>query len=208
MKEVMGNLQVASAKFTQIAENAERISKDVSEITGNPQLKEDLPETLANIRGIAEKGNALLDRLTGITNRSVRRPDLSIRSATMLSFYQQVNHGSHFRADVELLFPRGRDFYRLGIRDLGESNKLNLQAGRIVSPKYTLRYGFNAGKIGAGLDYGLTSGNSVSMDLYDPNDVQLDIYGKRRINDDLSFALGVENVLQKGTPSLGLVYRK
>jgi hypothetical protein len=82
-----------------------------------------------------------------------------------------------------------------------------------------MRYGFHAGKVGLGMDYNLIrnpvappilsrpGATSLSAELYDPNDLQLDLYGRYQFTDNLGIALGVENILHNSHPTVGLTYR-
>ena len=70
-----------------------------------------------------------------------------------------------------------RNLLDLGLFDLGEDTRLNLQAGSRMSDSLLVRYGIHASKLGVGLEYGKYPYTGLRMDLYDANHPRLDFKG-------------------------------
>jgi phospholipid/cholesterol/gamma-HCH transport system substrate-binding protein len=120
---------------------------------------------------------------------------------------QSVDPG-RFRADVNGVVPIGNGFLYGGVRDLGETNRLNLQIGRPVGEQWSLRYGLYDGRVGVGLDEGLGLPDGWSLNLYHPNRLTLDLYRRNRLQDDTSLVYGVENLFRNPRPSIGVRLRR
>jgi phospholipid/cholesterol/gamma-HCH transport system substrate-binding protein len=217
LNQTLKNLTEASRQFKLAAEDARRITDDLA--TGD-QGSSRLGSAVHAVQEVATKAGALLDKLTGVTDRATSHSGPLIKAVPQFDVYQQLNGDTRFRADVNVAFP-GADngALILGLRDLGEGNKLNLQYSSAAGSRMRLRYGFHAGRVGIGADYNV-SGNpaaptvfspsgatSLSAEYYDPNHPQLDFYGRHQFNENLGLALGVEDLLHNSRPIVGLTYR-
>ena len=91
----------------------------------------------------------------------------------------------------------------LGLYDLGQDTRLNLQVGRRLTDALTARYGLYASKIGTGLDYEGREGLGFRADLWDTNRPRLDMRGLFRVNSDASVWIGADNLLRRPVPLIG-----
>ena len=193
------------------AENLEETSAKLKQLTEDQQVSEDIKATISNLREASESAKALTDRLGKIVGsrreprERTRVPDAGARLDTFVGF----ENGPFYRFDYNLTLPadRGR-FYRLGLYNIGESTKLNLQAGRMITPDLSLRYGLYAGRIGLGFDRFFNDRASFHADLFRPNDLQVEVKGLYRLSEDFGLWAGVDNLLDDGSVLLGAQYRQ
>jgi hypothetical protein len=95
----------------------------------------------------------------------------------------------------------------VGLNDLTERNKLNLQLGRPFLGN-SLRYGLYSSRLGAGLDVGPPSHPLMSADLYSLAHPQLDLRARANLREGLDLTLGVQSVFHRNTPTVGVTWRK
>lgn len=119
-----------------------------------------------------------------------------------------------FRTDIDAIVPFGLQpvtFARVGVYGFGDSNKLILQGGQGLGKSGNLdaRAGLYASKLSVGADYGLGKRQTLSLDLYDPNHLHLDVKGTLLVTPDLGVVLGGENINHHGGGTVvGIEYRR
>lgn len=93
------------------------------------------------------------------------------------------------------LYTAPQRFLLLGVNDIGEGNKVNVQLGS-TSGAFTGRAGLVDNKAGVGLDARLGQPWTVSVDAYDPNDFQLKLRAQYEFAED-TFLVGQINRANK-----------
>jgi phospholipid/cholesterol/gamma-HCH transport system substrate-binding protein len=204
MRGTVANLEQTSANLVKLSGNLEKLSSD-------PQVNEDLRATLSGTRATVEQTQQLIRRLNRIvgggtgtvegTRERIRATDFTVDLA------QQTKPGRP-QLDVNAVVPVGAGrFYRLGVYDLTETNRLNLQLGRPLGSN-SLRYGLYASRLGVGLDVGPPSHPRLSFDLYGLDEPQLDVRARTRLRDNMDLSFGVLSIFDRNTPSVGVTWRK
>ncbi len=120
----------------------------------------------------------------------------------------------HFRTDVDALVPLSLapvTFIRAGVYGFGDTNKLILQGGQGLDKSGLVagRIGIYASKLSLGADVGLGRRETLSLDLYDPNNFRIDAKGTLMLVPNLGLVLGGENINRGKSSSalVGLEYR-
>lgn len=236
--DVTKNLSATVANLKATTDKLNVIAGNVQSLTGDPAVQTNLKQTLVNVRQTSEEASLLLARLNKLagtkrpaavvvgpggavvippaTTGSANRPPVdNVPFLLPRVDLVQNTRASHFRADVDAFVPLPLKttpgmFARIGLYGVGDTNKLNLQAGQMIGQTSPLdyRYGIYAGKLSVGGDYGLTQRGSVSFDLYDPNAPHLDARGVLMLAPELGLMLGGENLLRRGGGIIGLEYRR
>ena len=235
MDSVLGNATKASADFAALAKdlrvavekggttkvneilesskraaaNLEQASAKLRDLAADPKLNTDVRETVSTLRQTAENAKALTDRL----NKAVggRRPGQLIKGFKGTSSQADVfaRFGGKLRLDYNVTIPGGTDrFYKLGLFDVGESTKVNMQMGRMLSPTVAVRYGIYGSRLGMGMDKSINNHVSLHADLFRPSDPMLEVKGLYDFSKDLGVWVGGEDILHSGPFMLGLQYRK
>ncbi|MDO8684384.1 MAG: MlaD family protein [Armatimonadota bacterium] len=193
--------------------NLEAASASLNKLVGDQQLSSDLKATLANLRETSENAKAITERLgkiVGVKGDGRRERLRLVPSGSRLDIFNNFED-NRLRVDYNITIPTVEDrFYQLGLFDIGESTKVNLQKGRLLDPDTAFRYGFYASRFGVGLDRNLNSRTSLHADLYRPNDLHLELKGLYTLSDDLGLWAGTDDLLDSDNRSflLGLQYRK
>jgi len=107
------------------------------------------------------------------------------------------------------LYGRQGGFFRLGIQDFAETNKLNAQVGHALNDPMgaAYRYGLFSGKLGVGGDLRLGPVD-VRLDLYDPNRFQADARIKAYIDKNTAFTFGLGSIGKDNRATLGVQFRR
>lgn len=217
LNRALKNLADASEELRAAAANARKISDDLA---GTEPDTSKVGAAVTKIGAVADKADELLGKIGSVTDRAGKRRGRLINAEGEVEVFQRVGGESRFRADANLAFGRGSDSaIILGLRDVGEANRLNFQNSSPLTGDTRLRYGFYASRLGVGLDWTLApgplkanatprpTGTAVSFDLYDPNDARLDILGRHQVSERLGLVFGFEGIFEKAHPTVGLTYR-
>lgn len=217
LKQTMENLTLASQQLTVIAANARRISEDLA---GTDQTTTRVGNVVDDVAKLAGKANELLEKITGVTERAGRPRGRLINARGQVDAYQRLGDDARFRADANLAVALSADStVLLGLTDIGEGNRLNLQYSTPFTSRTRLRYGFITGKLGVGLDWNIygnpatpwvanpPGARSVSFNFSDPNSARLDLYARHQFNSQIGLVAGFEDVFDHAHPVVGLTYR-
>ncbi len=196
------------ARFNQIA-------SDLDQFVGDPSLRGDLKETVGNFKGITDRGNKvltkiddLLGKLSGPDGKGPRAPRLNLPKVQIVGNVSEQFDPSRLRVDVDAQILLGqRNLLDLGLYDLGQDTRLNLQAGNRMGNGLTARYGLYASKLGAGLDWTPTPGTGLRADLWDTNHPRLDVRGLYGVNKNASIWIGADSLLRRPVPLIGIQLR-
>ncbi len=200
-QELISNLNQASAELRGLAQDK--------------QLQEDLRTTLRNTAEASEQAKQLLETLNRRFGGVASGPTPEQKSAipdygTSINALWKTNRGD-YRLDANYTFAgRGREFYRIGARDIGEDTGVNLQAGSVLDPNNAWRYGLYGSRIAVGYDRQFSTRFRMSADLFRPNDPQMEIRGVYGITGGFGLYGGLSDIFDddKRDLLLGVQYRK
>jgi len=210
------NLKVTMANLRRATEDLATTSAHVKEVITDPQLTEDLKvsahkarEALEEAPDMAAKASRSLDRVDSTMDRvsdtmSAVRPE---RTATHVSLEKGRRGGfqADFNADLYYRTQPG-DFWRLGVQDIGDHERLNLQRSLPISSNSNLRAGVFAGQPGIGYDRRLRDKTIFEIELSDPDAHLLDIRGRYRLRPGLELTVGANDMFHEKDPFIGLRY--
>jgi phospholipid/cholesterol/gamma-HCH transport system substrate-binding protein len=203
LKEAMSNLREASANLSQA-------TGDMRDLTGDPQVNTDLRQTLTATRSTMEEANRLVHRLNHIVggaSEHVAGARQQVGRADFRADLVQRTSPSRTRLDLDATIPRRGGFYRLGLYDFSEKTGLNLQLGQTYPAGFSLRYGLHGSRLGLGLDAGRPDHPWLETDLFGLDNTQLDIRASQQLRRDLDLTLGVDGLLRRSSPVIGLRWR-
>ena len=187
-----------------------QIASDIHSLTGDPTVQGDIKTTLSNVKETTEQVKPLLEKVNSILG-SIKPgggPRLGIGAPGISLDFLGRARSPGFRSDVNARVPIGeKNAFNLGLYDFAETYKLNAQYELGLSRFSSLRYGLYAGKLSAGFNWQASPRSSIAVDLYNPNNFQLDAKAIFGVNKSFSAALGVENILSRPTPILGVRFR-
>jgi len=215
------DVTLATHNLAATSKSIERAAAEVEEILGNPKTSSDIRETLGNVRAVTEEGTQVVaktaevlekvDRIAGRVDRSMDSVGAVRRFLSRMDYQGhldlQLGTGEAGRADLNIdVFPRPYrdDFWRIGLRDVGSRNALNLQRGIPLSHRGEyLRFGLIDGTVGLGWDRQWTPRLASEAELYDPGSLAFDVRGRYQYDRDWDILAGVDSVFSHPEPFVG-----
>jgi len=221
VQHMIKNLHEVSNSLRQ---TAERVDKLVAEVDNGGQTARDLREAIANIKSTSARVENMAASLEGVITDPQTAADLkaTLHNAREVSAKANKILASVDSAEtsVEMLYNRDADRYQsnalvkfntsprnfavVGVTDIGEGNKANLQLGH-GTEHLAGRVGVIDGEAGIGLDTKLGKQLKLSLDAYDPNDVRLKLRAKLQLAPDIHIVGQVDNLNEDNeSTSLGI----
>lgn len=205
--DAVGNLTATLANLKTATEKLNSIEDDVRSITGDKTVQDNLKTTVKNVAQASGQTNELIARLDALSGG---HPSHAPQISSQLVFWEDFRQPK-FRTDFDIFFPYGsQNFIRAGVYDLTESNGLNFQVGQRYNDRVSGRAGVYDNKVGVGFDYSLfglgggeTNKDLFTADLYNPNNLTLDLRQRLRIGNGTAMWLGMENIPKSPTVAAG-----
>jgi len=205
LKSTLANLKGAS-------ENLAGVSKDVRGVTSDPAVQDDLKAAIAGLRDASEAAGEAFRRVNDLLGKGKPKLDRIHGNLKQTSFQSETvfsSRNDRTRLDANFILPWDRrTFFTAGFYDLGESSRINLQAGRQLVPGANVRYGFYAGRLGVGLDFGPRNRPNLFVNLFGLRDQQLDIRARLPLWSGFNFTAGFDDLTDKDSLVIGLDYRR
>nr|WP_092071071.1 MlaD family protein [Dendrosporobacter quercicolus]NSL48470.1 MCE family protein [Dendrosporobacter quercicolus DSM 1736]SDM17954.1 phospholipid/cholesterol/gamma-HCH transport system substrate-binding protein [Dendrosporobacter quercicolus] len=176
LRETIGNLHSTSVRVENMAAALEGIVSD-------PATAENIKETLKNARSVSAKADRMLTKVT------------DIKAETGVEMLYDSDSGNYSTNAEVRLHTSPRDFAVIGVNDIGQDSKTNLQFGT-GTDKLAGRAGIIDSKAGVGIDSSLGKQLKLSLDVYDPNDVRVKLRTQYRLAPDL-FVVAQANNMNK-----------
>jgi len=192
IKQTLKSLKRTSATIEETATNLQAFVTD-------EELQADLRDTIANARSTLENADAIL----ADTREFFAKRDTIIPSKVgyELRLYGTTDVNGDVQGSGDILanlYSKSQNTYlQIGLQDVNDENKMNLQLARIWDERQTLRFGVIKANFGFGYDYQITDNTSVNFDLFNVSDLTLDFRGRYKINDRVDIILGVDNIFQE-----------
>lgn len=204
-EQMLNDLRTTTTRMRELSERLNRIAEDVSLYTGDEQLRENLRVAVAEARATLTEARQATTNINRFVERLVQPRGVSVGTVDFsLDLLSELQENT-FRTDFTVSVPyrEGRYFY-VGLYDITESNRIIAQYGSALLPTLNLRYGLYASKPGVGLDWNLRPGLQLRADLFNPNDLQMDLRAKIRLTPDWNLWVGVERLLDENRPVFGV----
>ena len=189
-----------------------QITSDLHQITGDPTLGKDIKETVSNLDAASANGRDALDKLDKLLGKATKSVDkagkLTFPKTDILANVSEHVDPSRMRIDLDARFNLSqRTLLDIGIFDLGESNRFDLQYGKRIGDRLLTRYGIYASKLGAGVEYSPPGNFGLRADLYDTNRPRLDVRGLFRVNNNASIWVGEDGMFRSPVPAIGIQFK-
>jgi ABC-type transporter Mla subunit MlaD len=209
IREALAQLRAAATSVSNITSTYEKLLTD-------PCFTQDVRQTVASAREAAEAGaraikkaECSLDRVDETMEKvskvtGVFSPD-DVRATMAL----EASEENALRADLKVDLQYGKErnrFWRVGVRDVGDAETLILQHS-FASGKNGVRVGIYGNKVGVGYDLNPQSRLGLEAELWDPNDLRLDLRGKYDISSHADVLFGFNQVGEGTDPFIGLRYK-
>lgn len=197
MRDIITNMKVITARMDNMAHSMEGIVTD-------PTAANNIKETLHNTAQISAKINKITGgkpygssvtsgnntgENMGDTKDSGKKSQLSTETSAELLYNNQKNE---YRVNGHFRFFTNKTLGELGFSNIGDGTKFDLNGGKYLAPKLSLRGGLFESELGVSLDYGLGSSPfSLSMAMYDLNHQKYRLRSEVLLHDDLYAVLQI-----------------
>lgn len=181
--QTVADLTAAIHNLSTTSTRIEHMAIALEGVVTDPETADNLKVTLRNARKVSEKADRMMNQATNIsTNFSTEVLYSGAKDRYMTN--------AEFRLNTT-----PTDFFLLGVNDIGEADKMNLQIGS-GSDKFTGRVGVFDDKAGIGIDAYINPALKLSADAYDPNDLRVKIRAQYELAND-TFLVGQTNDVNK-----------
>jgi len=209
IQETMTNVREASASLRRTAESAEGL-------IGDDQTQTDMRATIGNVRELSEASKSAMQRADGLMDdlegtldkvRQTQSIFSDVDATAVVQLRAAADHG--LRADIHAdirLSERSPDYWRLGMRDLGDGEMLDLLWSHPVG-RDVFRAGVIGNELGIGYERAFGNNRTLEAQLYDPDDLRLDLGTRWGLWRDYHLLLGVERVGGENDPFVGVRFQ-
>lgn len=190
-ENIAGNLESASLSLEKTMVNLESITADIKQLTGNREFIQNIQESAKSAREALEEAKILLQEAT---KRVKGLGKIEVAPRASLTFNEEKES---LRLGSQIFLPRQR--FLIGLWDIGESNKLDLQKSWRLG-QFELRGGLVRSKPGIGIDFP----PYTLLNIYDLNKTRGDLYLNLGKNPYLQ--IGVEDIFSRNEFIWGIEY--
>jgi phospholipid/cholesterol/gamma-HCH transport system substrate-binding protein len=202
-KNVKENLTGTLESARKTVDHLEKTTASLEKLMTNPAFQDDLRQTVHGARTTVEQTNKVLGKVNTILGKGAKIKTMLPTHKTNIQAVYRPDDGRYRVTATTTLNLSSSKFLNLGIYDLGDSNKIIVQPGQSLGDRTDFRYGIYASKLGVGLDHAFSPSFYGAMNVYNPNDLRLDVQTGYKINNDWGVVLGVDGLFSKNQIMLG-----
>jgi len=207
LKTTLGNLRATS-------QSLRAISARVEEFVIEEETLGSIQSTLRNVQAMSEEGAEVTATAGEVLDRVDRTMDRLGELAQPLHPYYtdaywdlEATEDVGLRGDLNLSLQYGQDpldYWRLGVRDVGDQETLILQKSLRLGPRLWGQAGILKSKVSAGLNYQMTPDLRWQAEAYDPDDTHVDLRGIYRLTPEWHLTLGLADSFDEKKPFVGV----
>lgn len=182
--ETAENLRAAIANLSSTSQRIDNMASNLEGVVADPGTAEDLRAVIHNARSVTQQADTMMTKVRSIHTEA---------GAEML--YSGGNKDWMANADFRI-YSDPNSFLLLGVDDIGEGNKANVQIGR-GNEYLTGRAGMIDSKAGVGVDAYAGDKWKFSAEAYDMNNVEVKLRAQYEVAAD-TYVVGQINDVNKG----------
>ena len=167
--------------------------------TSSNMLK--LDDTINNINILSNELKTMFDGddASSTSNSIVKKATSMVTTISSIKIvgeskfeYSTADAISYYDVGLDLKF--SKTFFRFGLGNRsGSTQFFNVQHGLQVTPSFVARYGLVFTYPGVGFDYYISDPVKLSLDIYDPNKIQFELYSRIRLFKKFGLVLGIRS---------------
>jgi phospholipid/cholesterol/gamma-HCH transport system substrate-binding protein len=177
------DLQVTLVNIKNTSIRVEKMAAALEGVVTDPETAQNIKETLKNARMASERANKMLTKVSSI--------DTKVGFETL---YNRDTGKYSSNADLKIN-TSPTDFAIIGVSHIGDGSKGNFQVGK-GNEEFAGRAGVIDSKVGVGVDTKIGKQMSLSLDVYDPQDVRVKLRSLYQIAPD-TFIVGQSDGINK-----------
>ena len=193
MRAILTNLK-------QTTDRVDNMARSMESTVTDPKAQENIKETLHNTAQISARINKLMGGKayqTNVNGNVVEENNVEKKSSTKVDQSVDLLYNitdDEFRINGRVRAFNDKGMAELGLSNIGDGTKFDLNAGRFISSKWLVRGGIFESELGIGVDYNLRGPVSLSAAVYDLNN------HKYRIRSDIRLHKDTYGVIQMTRP--------
>ena len=193
MRAILTNLK-------QTTDRVDNMARSMESTVTDPKAQQNIKETLYNTAQISARINKLMGGKAYQTDESgnvVDGNNVEKKSSTKVEPSVDLLYNTtddEFRINGRVRAYNDKGMAELGLSNIGDGTKFDLNAGRFISSKWLVRGGIFESELGLGVDYNLRGPVSLSAAVYDLNN------RKYRIRSDIRLHKDTYGVIQMTRP--------
>ncbi|WP_314642352.1 MlaD family protein [uncultured Veillonella sp.] len=193
MRAILTNLK-------QTTDRVDNMARSMESTVTDSKAQENIKETLHNTAQISARINKLMGGTSYQTDANgnvVAGNNIEKKSSTKIEPSVDLLYNTtddEFRINGRLRAFNDKGMAELGLSNIGDGTKFDLNVGRFVSSKWLVRGGIFESELGLGADYNLGGPISLSAAIYDLNN------RKYRIRSDIRLHKDTYGVIQMTRP--------
>ncbi len=198
LSENRDNLRKSIENIRDITDELKEDVKAVSPLLKDKKLQRDIRTIIAKGKEVVETAEFLLAPAKSLKEQSLKYKDFRFAMPQVdISYIENYPHNPVTTVNVDI-FPYSKQFFRIGIFDLGHDNLLNLQVGYWEKEmRRRIRMGMIESQLGVGLDTYLSKKLWLTIDLYNPSKITLNTYLIYGNPSKYSIKFGYRNMLRR-----------
>ncbi|MGE5530941.1 MAG: MlaD family protein [Bacteroidota bacterium] len=210
------DIREALARLREAATSISNITCTYEKLLTDPSFTQDVRQTVASAREAAEAGaraikkaECSLDRVDETMESVSKVTGIFSPDAVRTTMSLEASEDNALRADlkVDLQYGKQRNrFWRVGVRDVGDAETLILQRS-FASGKNGMRVGIYGNKVGVGYDLNPQKRLGLEAELWNPEDLRLDLRGKYDLSSNADVLFGFNQIGEGTDPFVGLRYK-
>ena len=168
MRAILTNLK-------QTTDRVDNMARSMESTVTDPKAQENIKETLHNTAQISARINKLMGGKayqTDANGNVVDGNNVEKKSSTKVEPSVDLLYNTtddEFRINGRVRAFNDKGMAEIGLSNIGDDTKFDLNAGKFVSPKWLVRGGIFESELGVGVDYNLRGPVSLSAAMYDLN---------------------------------------
>jgi phospholipid/cholesterol/gamma-HCH transport system substrate-binding protein len=206
------------ASIQRAADGVARMVRDLQGLINEEEVRkvraalDEARATITETRQAVGEGRALIGRADQTVQRIQQvipeRIELpSVRNAARLE-YGLWYDGRRLGNDVLLtLQPEAPTNFLLTLREYGGATRFGIQVSNSLADRLRVRYGLIDSNLGVGLDYHTSPRINYAMDLYNINQLTLNLTMRYALETNYGLTLRAQDVLRQPTLGIGAYYR-
>lgn len=189
-QQLSDDILATVASFRKTGEEISAIAYDIHTITSDPEIKEDLKQTIHEARQTVHGANILLKKINNAVGGDENQSKLF---QIDMENEWAVKGGQSFSNVNAVLLPQGSYNLKLGADSIGHGTLYNIQLGKKFNV-FTPKAGIIRSQLGIGLNANLFKYFDLSVDAYDTRTTKVDVLGRLNIGKDFYILGGSRNI--------------
>ena len=199
---IQKDLKISLENLRKSLENVEASTAAFKDLATDQQVQTDLRDTLRNT---SDAVKTVKQAVSGATKPLRALAEVKATPDIRTWYSPALNRAF---TDFNLRLTGMEDsFLDLGIHDIGDRDRLNLQGGILRGP-LSYRFGLYRSELWMGMDYRIGDIGSLSFNAYEPNDLNLNLWSGWRLNDHLNLMLGIEDIANRRVGGVGIQFSR